>query len=210
MKNNFISLWKNEKYLVYCNCYLIVKPTNFIFMKPIISEESYALVEKMAYKFAYGNHSIDYDRYLNAGLDGLVKAVNTYKEGTNAEFSTYANTCIRNAMCTEKKRINRFDLQEDENVILEDVTTFSEETTDGRMADEVRRIIRDVNNGNERNSEMVMLHIGLVDEEDVLDYKEISARFNVSAERVRQVFVKTMKAIKADKDASDLIYSFVG
>lgn len=179
-------------------------------MQATINDESYALVKKMATKFAYSSNSYEYEEYLTAGLEGLVKAVNTYKEDFDTTFSTYANTCIRNAMCTKKKGIERFDIQEDENVIIEDVDILSEEMSEGNMADEVRRIIRKVNKGNERNAEMVMLHIGLIEDEDAMDYKEISARFNVSAERVRQVYVNTINAIKANENDKELIYSFVG
>ena len=63
----------------------------------------------------------------------------------------------------------------------------------------------------ERNAEMSLLHFGLVDEvEKPMDYKELSAMFNVSAERVRQVCVKNINAIKADDNLKDFLYAFVG
>lgn len=178
-------------------------------MKAELSAESYALVEKMAYKFAYGNTSYQYEEYVNAGLEGLVKAIKTFKPNANAVFSTYANTCIRNAMCTAQKVMNRFDLQEDENVIIENIDTILTETADGNMEDITKNAILKVNNQNERNAEMFMRHIGLIGDEP-MDYKELSAKFNVSAERVRQVCVKTRSAINADSNLKSLLYSFVG
>lgn len=177
-------------------------------MKAELSTESMNLVYKMAYKFAYSTTSLEYEEYCSVGLEGLIKAIKSFKEDNDTQFATYANTCIRNAMCTKQKILNKFDLQEDENVIIEDIDTLSEEMADGKMVDEVKYLIRKVNKGNERNAEMVMLHIGLEDE--AMDYKEISLKFNVSAERVRQIYNNTISLIKEDKKGKELLYSFVG
>lgn len=198
-------------------------------MEAKFTEESYALVLKMATKFAYGNTSLEYEELVSAGTEGLVKAINNYREDSDAEFSTFANTCIRNAMCTKQGQLKRFDLQQDENVVLdgngekasedaddEVVTdgvfnTFAEEMGDNNVTDALKVAVRKANKGNDRNAEMALLHFGLVDEvEKPMDYKELSVKFQVSAERVRQVCVNTIHAIKADESAKELLYAFVG
>ena len=200
-------------------------------MEAKFTEESYALVLKMANKFAYGNTSIEYEHYVNSGTEGLIKAINNYQEGRDADFSTFATTCIRNAMCTRQTQLKRFNLQQDENVILdgdgekpsedgEDEITattdnifnsLTEEMKDYNVTEALKMVIRKVNKGNDRNKEMALLHFGLVDEvEKPMDYKELSAMFNVSAERVRQVCVKNINAIKADDKLKDFLYAFVG
>lgn len=199
-------------------------------MKPQFTEESYALVLKMANKFAYGSTSLDYEQYVNVGTEGLVKAINNYQEDRDTDFSTFANTCIRNAMCTKQSQLKRFDLQQDENVVLdgdgekpcedeEDETTaantifnsLAEEMKDNNVTEALKMVIREVNKGNDRNTKMALLHFGLVDEvEKPMDYKELSAMFNVSAERVRQVCTNNISAIKTDKKLKDFIYAFVG
>lgn len=178
-------------------------------MKAEITKESYELVEKMAFKFAYGNTSYKYEELLNAGLEGLVKAINTYKDGNETKFSTYAFSCIRNAMCTKNKVQERFDLTQDENVILDEIDTLVTETSDDNMAHVAKKMILRANNNNERNAQMFIEHIGLNDAEP-MDYNELSAKFNVSAERVRQVCVNTQREIKRNKKAMELLYSFVG
>lgn len=178
-------------------------------MKAEISTESYALVLKMAYKFAYGNESIKYEEYVNAGLEGLKKAVDTFKEGQGADFATYANTCIRNKMCTKQTQQNKFDLVQDENVIMDNIDTMLDEMVDDNMEEITRMAVMKANNNDERNAQMFLLHIGLGGEKK-LDYKEIGLKFNVSAERVRQICVKTQKTLKADKNAKAILYSFVG
>lgn len=200
-------------------------------MEAKFTEESYALVLKMANKFAYGNTSLEYEQYVNAGTEGLIKAINNYQEGRDADFSTFATTCIRNAMCTKQTQLKRFNLQQDENVILdgdgekpsedgEDEITattdnifnsLTEEMKDYNVTEALKMVIKRVNKGNDRNEEMALLHFGLVDEvEKPMDYKELSAMFNVSAERVRQVCVKNINAIKADDKLKDFLYAFVG
>lgn len=200
-------------------------------MEAKFTEESYALVLKMANKFAYGNTSIEYEHYVNSGTEGLIKAINNYQEGRDADFSTFATTCIRNAMCTRQTQLKRFNLQQDENVILdgdgekpsedgEDEITattdnifnsLTEEMKDYNVTEALKMVIKKVNKGNDRNEEMALLHFGLVDEvEKPMDYKELSAMFNVSAERVRQVCVKNINAIKADDKLKDFLYAFVG
>lgn len=178
-------------------------------MKAEISKESYELVERMAFKFAYGNTSNKYDELLSAGLEGLVKAVKTYNADGGTKFSTYAMTCIRNAMCTTNKMQERFDLTQDENVILDDIDTFLTETSDDNMVNVAKRVILSANNNNKRNAQMFIEHIGLNDNAP-MDYKELSAKFNVSAERVRQVCVNTKREIKRNKNVTELLYSFVG
>ena len=204
---------------------------NSFIMEAKFTEESYALVLKMANKFAYGNTSIEYEHYVNSGTEGLIKAINNYQEGRDADFSTFATTCIRNAMCTRQTQLKRFNLQQDENVILdgdgekpsedgEDEITattdnifnsLTEEMKDYNVTEALKMVIKKVNKGNDRNEEMALLHFGLVDEvEKPMDYKELSAMFNVSAERVRQVCVKNINAIKADDKLKDFLYAFVG
>lgn len=178
-------------------------------MEVSINEKSYAIVEKLAYKFAYGNTSLLYDELLTAGLQGLEKAVNTFKKDDGTLFSTYATTCIHNAMCTAKRKCDRFDLTQDENVIIEDIDTLAEEMVEDDMEQEAKSIILRVNKNNQRNAEMFMKNIGLIGEKK-MDYKELSVEFDISAERVRQVCVATRGAICKDKKATELLYSFVG
>lgn len=176
-------------------------------MKAEITEESYALVLKMATNFAYGNTSLQYEELVSEGLKGLEKAIATFKEDKDASFSTYANTCIRNAMCTKQKNLKRFDLQQDENVEMETIDTLSVEMVDDNMEDDFRSLVRCANKGNERNAEMVFLHLG-IGTDKCMDYKELSAKFNVSAERVRQVYVNTMSTIAKSPRAVRL-YDYV-
>ena len=81
-------------------------------MKAMISHESYVMVQKLANKFAYGNtHSLRFDHYVSVGVEGLKKAIDTFKEGTDATFSTYCYRCVLNAMINEQKRFSLHELE---------------------------------------------------------------------------------------------------
>ena len=198
-------------------------------MEAKLTEESYKLVLKMANKFAHGNTSLQYEELVSAGTEGLIKAINNYKEDSDAEFSTFANACIRNAMCTRQGQLKRFDLQQDENVVLdgngekanEDVDDdgvtygifnyFAEEMGENNVTDGLKMVVRRANKGNDRNAEIALLYFGLVDDvEHPMGYNELSAKFNLSAERVRQVCVNTIKDIQSDENAKEFLYSLVG
>lgn len=200
-------------------------------MKAEFTDESYALVLKMAKKFAYSNTNTEYEEYVSIGLEGLIKAINTYNDDNDTSFSTYANTCIRNAMCTKQKILKRFDLQQDENVVLDGnvektnedgeeengltndtlFISFADDMGNNNVTDALKNAVCKANKDNQRNMEMSLLHFGLVDEiEQPMDYKEISAKFQVSAERVRQVCVNTIKTIQQDKNTKEILYGFVG
>ena len=198
-------------------------------MEAKLTEESYKLVFKMANKFAHGNTSLQYEELVSAGTEGLIKAINNYKEDSDAEFSTFANACIRNAMCTRQGQLKRFDLQQDENVVLdgngekasEDVDDdgvtygifnyFAEEMGEHNVTDGLKMVVRRANKGNDRNAAIALLYIGVVDDvEHPMGYNELSAKFNLSAERVRQVCVNTIKDIQSDENAKEFLYSLVG
>ena len=178
-------------------------------MKAMISVESYELVQKLANKFSYGNtRSLVFDLYVSAGLEGLKKAVETYQEGSNILFSTYAYRCIMNALINEQKKMALHDLQEDENVVLENYDGEMDEIKDENMVDIVRRLIRKVVNNNERNAKIVELNIGL--DCEPMELKDIAKMFNLSHESVRLVTIKARKAMCEDTKAKELLFSFVG
>ena len=81
-------------------------------MEAMISVESYVMVQKLANKFAYGNtRSLRFDHYVSVGVEGLKKAVDTFKEGMDVMFSTYCYRCVLNAMINEQKRLSLHELE---------------------------------------------------------------------------------------------------
>ena len=133
------------------------------------------MVQKLANKFAYGNtRSLRFDHYVSVGVEGLKKAVDTFKEGMDVMFSTYCYRCVLNAMINEQKRLSLHELE----------------------TNALKRVIKKVVNNNERNAKIVELHIGLEDEP--MELKDIAKMFHLSHESVRLVCVKAIRSIRED------------
>lgn len=177
-------------------------------MKAAISKESYEMVQKLANRFCYGNTSTNlYESYVNVGLDALIKTTETYN-GTDAQFSTYLYRCVQNALISEKRKMDVREMQQDENIDLEVYEGAAYEPTDERMEKYLKAFINKATDGNERNAEIVSLHIGL--NCDPMELKEIAAQFQLSHEMVRLVCTKAIKKIREDKAARQILFSFVG
>jgi RNA polymerase sigma factor (sigma-70 family) len=85
---------------------------------------------KMVYKIAHEyatNARVDFEDYVSVGLAALYKARETYEEGTNAKFSTYAHSVIENAIKKEWQ----------ENANMLSCSAYHAKNTDG-AADEIR------------------------------------------------------------------------
>ena len=180
-------------------------------MKAMISVESYEMVQKLANKFAYGNtRSLNYDHYVSVGVEGLKKAVDTFKEGTDATFSTYCYRCVMNAMVNEQKRLALHNLEENdnENENFEEWNGAYDEIRDERIEVILKQLIRKAVKNNERNAQIVELHLGLTDEP--MELKDIAKIYKVTHESVRLVCVKAIKVIREDRNAKELLYGFVG
>ena len=178
-------------------------------MERSFNQESYELICKLANKFAYGAvDSIKYDEYLNAGIMGLEKAIKYYSDDKEVAFKTFATTCIVTSMRTCKKKQNRFNLTQDENVNLEDLDSLTFSMVEENMEETAKKIIIKVNSNNERDAEIFMRNIGLIGDIP-MDYKELSIRFNMTDERIRQICVKTRKSINDDPTLKELLYSYV-
>ena len=180
-------------------------------MEAMISVESYVMVQKLANKFAYGNtRSLRFDHYVSVGVEGLKKAVDTFREGMDVMFSTYCYRCVLNAMINEQKRLSLHELESNdgESENLEKWNGAYDEIRDERIENALKRVIKKVVNNNERNAKIVELHIGLEDEP--MELKDIAKMFHLSHESVRLVCVKAIRNIREDEKAKEILYSFVG
>ena len=178
-------------------------------MECSFNKESYELICKLANKFAYGAvYSIKYEEFLNAGIIGLEKAIKYYNDDKETTFKTIATTCIVSSMRTCKKKQNCFGLTQDENVVLENVDSLTTFVAEEDMEETAKKVIIKVNANNERDAEIFMRNIGLIGDIP-MDYKELSIRFNMTDERIRQICVKTRKSINDDPTLKELLYSYV-
>lgn len=63
------------------------------------------LIRRIARKATYPG--LDFDDAVQEGLIGLFRAIESYKVGSEASFSTYSAICIRNAIASARKTAGR-------------------------------------------------------------------------------------------------------
>lgn len=71
------------------------------------ARDNFMLVNMIANKYApksYYYSKFNYTDLFEAGLEGLTKALNTYKKNVNIKFSTYATTCIQRTVIDFMKK----------------------------------------------------------------------------------------------------------
>ena len=177
--------------------------------KRVLTLAMYEMACKMANKYAYGNtRSIMYDQYLSVALDGLNKALETYKEGADILFTTYAYRCINNALINEKKRSALHNLDEQDGYDLSKYDGKTEELKDDNFVNVLKMVIKKAVKNDERNAMIYERYIGLdCDREDL---KDIASALGLTHERVRVIVRKTERAISKDKEDRELLYGFVG
>lgn len=177
-------------------------------MNEMISEY-YNAVERAANSYAYKNtNSMLFDLYKTAGLEGLIKAAETFDETKGASFGTHAYRCIHCAMENEKARIIRHQLPEQDDYDFAKYDCEVIELGDTEVANTIHRLIRKAVNGNERNARIVELHIGIDCEK--VELKDIAEDFGLSHESVRLICKKAMAALRTDPQVKVTLYGKVG
>lgn len=170
--------------------------------------DNYSLVLRAAYKFAYGDtKSLEYDSYINAGLEGLIKAAKSFEDGKRA-FTSHAYGLIKNAIINEKKRysLHKLDVQDDYDLSRYDgdVATITDDTTKETM----RKLINKAEKGNERNSKILELYIGLNCEP--MELKDIADMFSLTHECVRIICKKGTETLRKDPMVTITLLGEVG
>ena len=70
----------------------------------------------------YKNSPIEQEDLIQEGLIGLLAAINSYKDGKGAKFSTYASRCINNSVQTALRKFSRLkDIPQSSIMPLEEV-----------------------------------------------------------------------------------------
>lgn len=85
--------------------------------------QNYGLVVSQALCFLNDNN---FEDYIQAGLIGLLKAIRTHDKN-KAIFSTFASICIKNAISTMNKKINKIGNSEFRCVLEQDKTSDKKE-----------------------------------------------------------------------------------
>lgn len=177
--------------------------------KSVITEENYLFVLKIANNCVYHDtDNIRYDEYVTEGIEGAVRAQETYDPSKGVKYSTYCFQCIQNAIRNKIDKCNRHALSFKEDFNFDTYKGATFELADDNMLDIVKSLIRKAVNNNERDAKIVEDYIGVNGDE--VSIKELAKEYGMSYERVRVICTKAKDSIRKNKKAKGLLYGFVG
>ena len=141
----------------------------------------------------------DYEDLLQEGMLGLVKAVNSYKEGESS-FRTFATLCIKSSLYTAVKKYsanNALPLNNREDISVVDKSNiFSENPEDGFINQEgVNELIKNISDKlSKKENEILKLYL------EGLSYDEISKKTNLNFKAIDNALQRARKKIKSIGD----------
>jgi len=173
--------------------------------KEILIHHNLRLVAHIVKKY---NGTEEADDLISAGSLGLIKAINTYKEGHNTQFSTYAARCIEN----EILMLLRVNKKHKCNISIEE--TLSCDVDDNEMSimdlieapDDVENQANDIivshklgkvlkSNLTEREYTIMSLRYGL-NGNPALTQREVSKHLNISRSYVSRLEKKSIETLQ--------------
>lgn len=157
----------------------------------------------------YYSQSKNQDDLISIGTIGLIKAVDTYKNGSGTRFATYASKCIQNEilmyfrsrkkLSAEVSLSDTIDIDKDGNpltymdiVSVDD--TIAEELDIKIMSEKTRKII--LNDLDNRERQIIVSRYGL-DGGKPLTQKELSSKLQISRSYVSRIEKSALDKIKS-------------
>ena len=140
-----------------------------------------------------------YEDLLQEGMLGLIKAVNSYKEGESS-FRTFATLCIKSSLYTAVKKYsanNALPLNNSEDYkILDKLDLFSENPEDEKIKQEgVSELIKNISDKlSKKENEILKLYL------EGLSYDEISKKTNLNFKAIDNALQRARKKIKSIGD----------
>jgi RNA polymerase sigma factor for flagellar operon FliA len=129
-------------------------------------EDHIDLVKKIAYQLKSKlPRNIEEDDLIQAGMIGLLDALNRYEDTQQAQFETYATLRIRGAMLDELRNMDwlprsvRENMRKIENAILELQKKLSRNPTENEIADNLKLSIQDYQKFLAENSGHQLLYL---------------------------------------------------
>jgi RNA polymerase sigma factor for flagellar operon FliA len=129
-------------------------------------EDHIDLVKKIAYQLKSKlPRNIEEDDLIQAGMIGLLDALNRYEDTQQAQFETYATLRIRGAMLDELRNMDwlprsvRENMRKIENAILELQKKLSRNPTENEIADNLKLSIQDYHKFLAENSGHQLLYL---------------------------------------------------
>ena len=169
-------------------------------------EHNLRLVVFLAKK--YENTGVDLEDLVSIGTIGLIKGINTYKQGKNIKLATYASRCIDNEILMflrkNKKRKTEISFEdslsfdaEGNELHLEDVLGTEKDIVPKELEDKIDRklLIEEINRLDERDKKIMILRYGLFGHEEVTQ-KDVADMLGISQSYISRIEKKVIKRLK--------------
>lgn len=156
----------------------------------------------------YYSQSKEQDDLHSIGTIGLIKAVDTYKEGNGTRFATYASRCIQNEilmyfrsrkkLAAEVSLSDTIDIDKDGNALTYmEIISVDDDIADEldlkMMSEKAKKIIKTCLD--ERERRIIVLRYGL-DGEKPLTQRELAAKLGISRSYVSRIEKAALEKIK--------------
>lgn len=174
--------------------------------KDILIHHNLRLVAHIVKKY---NGTEEADDLISAGSLGLIKAVNTYKEGHNTQFSTYAARCIENEILmllrVNKKHKGNVSIEEalggdgdDNEMTIIDLIEMPESDVENQANDmiiskKLGKVLK--SNLTDREYLIMNLRYGL-NGNPALTQREVSQKLNISRSYVSRLEKKSLETLQ--------------
>ena len=175
--------------------------------KEILIHHNLRLVAHIVKKY---NGAEEADDLISAGSLGLIKAINTYSEGHNTQFSTYAARCIENEILmllrVNKKHKGNISIEEalggdgeDNEMSIIDLIESPEKSVEQQVEDMIinRRLGKVLKtNLSDREYTIMNLRYGL-NGNPALTQREVSKKLNISRSYVSRLEKKSIETLQS-------------
>ena len=174
--------------------------------KDILIHHNLRLVAHIVKKY---NGTEEADDLISAGSLGLIKAINTYKEGHNTQFSTYAARCIENEILmllrVNKKHKNNVSIEEvlggdgdDNEMTIIDLIEMPESAVEDQANDmiiskKLGKVLKA--NLTDREYTIMNLRYGL-NGNPALTQREVSQKLKISRSYVSRLEKKSLETLQ--------------
>lgn len=182
--------------------------------RKILIERNLRLVAYLVKKYSNSEHS--QEDLISIGTIGLIKAIDSYKQGKGVRLATYASRCIDNELLmtfrAAKKQAKEVYLYEPisgddgegNSISLLDLLETTDEDVAERLETEenVKKLYRYVETAlSEREKEIIRLRYGLpknrnANEKSEITQREIAKKFNISRSYVSRIEKKALEKLR--------------
>lgn len=207
-ENSFIGSIKLKEELTKEEIYYLINKAqdgDLVSRNKIIEHNLKLVTYRICTKFKNLNYTID--ELVSVGTLGLIKAVKLFDTKKEFNFSVYAITCIDNEILmmlrknknnSEMRSLSDIIIEGENNIILEDLLTVSNDFTEDIEAQELYEKLREIiKKLPEREQNIIISCFGLYNNKK-LSQRELASKLHISQAQISKLLHKVLNEIKEE------------